>query len=1390
MTEKEIFSGERNDLRRQAIEKHRARTAGTAENLDKLSPEKASQVLYELRIHQVELEMQNEELRQAQEKLEILQARYFDLYELAPVGYVTLSEAGLILKANLKVANLLGAARGALIEQPLTRFIHPEDQDIYYRHRKLLLETGTPQACELRMRGPDDSQCWVRIDAEAAREADGSFLCPTVIIDINFHKKMEEALKKVETSNRRARQSAHVGIWEWDITADRLSWCEEMYALFEKDPQTFIPSNQAVMDCIVPEDRSLAAQAIEATLKDGMPFDVEYRIKDRRRQIKWLQAKGEAHFDPQGQPVLAAGTVHDVTARKQSEERLRESHLRFELANRATFDAIWDLNLQSGTVWRNENFQTLFGYRAEDLDPTLESWIGLVHPEDLDRVKAGITKAIDSGEEFWSDQYRFRRKEGTYAEVEDRGFICREEGDKPLRMIGAMQDISERKRAEEGLRQSEHEKSFLNDLAKIFLTVTDENMYAEVLKIVLREMKSQFGVFAYLDEHGAAVAPSMTRDIWDKCNIPDKTVVFPRETWGDSIWAKAILEKRSLWKNELVKVPQGHVPIENVMIVPLLFRGEVIAHFEVANRQGGYGEAEKEGLEKIAAFIAPVLQARLERKQAAEALEQNRSELAAVYDHAPIMMCVVDETRQVVYANRAFSKFTGLSETELKAGRACGILGCVNALEDPRGCGFGTDCQECPLRLAMEETLHTGRSNRNILQSMILSQAGRSQEVFLLGSTALIPTSSRPNLLLCLVDITERHQAEEDLLKSQSKYRRLYESLMDAYVSVDMSGRITEFNSAYKDLLGYSEEELHRLTYVDLTPERWHALERGIVGDQILAKGYSDIYEKEYRRKDGTEFPVELRTFLIRDSAGRPEGMWAIVRDISERKRVEDALRQAEEKYSLAFQASPDWGVITTLDEGVFVEVNKAFERLSGFGREEVLGRSAEELGFWDEPEERDLLADGLKRKGSVRNMEVRFRLKSGKVHDFLLSAELIELEGASCVLTVARDVTELRSLEAQLRQAQKMEAVGRLAGGVAHDFNNMLGVIMGYTDLALRRLNAQEPLYHDLQEVNNAARRSADLTRQLLAFSRKQIVAPKVLNLNEAVTQQQKMLARLIGEDIELKFIPRPDLWSIRLDPSQVDQVLANLAVNARDAIAGVGSITLEIANVTLDEGYTRRHPYTSPGDYVMLAVSDSGSGMEGEILERIFEPFFTTKGEGQGTGLGLSTVYGIVKQNGGSIQAYSEPGRGTTFKIYFPRVLGEAVPVETVKETPLSGSETVLIVEDEPQILLLAKRTLEHYGYKTVGAGSPGEALMLLEKHRGPLHLLLTDVIMPNLTGPELKGRVEALRPGIKTLFMSGYTAEVIAQRGLLEEGLAFVQKPFTVEDLVGKVRRVLDA
>jgi signal transduction histidine kinase len=396
-----------------------------------------------------------------------------------------------------------------------------------------------------------------------------------------------------------------------------------------------------------------------------------------------------------------------------------------------------------------------------------------------------------------------------------------------------------------------------------------------------------------------------------------------------------------------------------------------------------------------------------------------------------------------------------------------------------------------------------------------------------------------------------------------------------------------------------------------------------------------------------------------------------------------------------------------------------------------------------------------------------------------------------TAAIEMVEDITEKLSLESQLRQAQKMESVGRLAGGVAHDFNNMLGVIIGHTELALDQMDPAQPLYTCLQEIRKAADRSADLTRQLLAFARKQTVAPRVLELNETVEGMFKMLRRLIGEDIDLVWLPDSDLWPVKMDPSQIDQILANLCLNARDAIAGVGKVIIETHTVTFDEAYCTAHSGAVPGDFVMLAVSDDGHGMDKETLDKIFEPFFTTKELGKGTGLGLAMVYGIVKQNSGYINVYSEPEYGSTFKIYLPRWY-TAKPESRQKISPAvpdpQGHETILLVEDETAILETTKLILEKLGYRVLPASTPDKALSLVGEHNGEIHLLITDVVMPGMNGRDLAKKLVSSYPEIRILFMSGYTSEVIAHHGVLDDGIHFIQKPFLKHALAVKVREAL--
>jgi signal transduction histidine kinase/CheY-like chemotaxis protein len=393
-------------------------------------------------------------------------------------------------------------------------------------------------------------------------------------------------------------------------------------------------------------------------------------------------------------------------------------------------------------------------------------------------------------------------------------------------------------------------------------------------------------------------------------------------------------------------------------------------------------------------------------------------------------------------------------------------------------------------------------------------------------------------------------------------------------------------------------------------------------------------------------------------------------------------------------------------------------------------------------------------------------------------------------VIITFLDITEIKRVEAQLRQAQKMESVGRLAGGVAHDFNNMLLLILGHTEMILRETDQAHPFRDDLEQIKTAGERSAALTKQLLAFARKQTVAPRVLDLNEIVDSMTKMLQRLIGEDIDVAWIPGDEVWPIKIDPSQVDQILANLCVNARDAITGVGKVTIETSNADLDEHHCANEAGFMPGQYVVLAVSDNGCGMNSNTLGQLFDPFFTTKESNQGTGLGLASVYGAVKQNNGFINVYSEPDQGSTFKIYLPRHIGKPSQQATaaVKLVP-RGHETVLLVEDELSILRLTTKMLEDQGFTVIGASTPGEAIRIAGEYAEDIHLLITDVVMPEMNGRDLAMNLLSLYPKIKRLFMSGYTANVVAHHGVLNEGVNFLQKPFSSQDLSAKVREALD-
>ena len=642
-------------------------------------------------------------------------------------------------------------------------------------------------------------------------------------------------------------------------------------------------------------------------------------------------------------------------------------------------------------------------------------------------------------------------------------------------------------------------------------------------------------------------------------------------------------------------------------------------------------------------------------------------------------------------------------------------------------------------------------------------------------------------------DITAQRKAEQD-------YRTLFHEMLDGFalheIICDETGspvdyRFLAINPAFERMTGLKAENAVGRTVLETLPG--------------TEKYWIDIYGKVALTGEPAffeNFSADLKKYFeVTAFRPAPNQFACIFSDITERKRAEENLLQSEMRLKNAQTLAlvGNWEINLNTKK-----VWASEESFNIYGIE----RENEELPLdlvqkTVLPEYRDNLDIALKKLlAKEAGYDEEFQIKQHNTGNILFlhsKAELVLAQDGTPlkVIGVLQDITERKhaeeentKLEAQLIQAQKMEAVGRLAGGVAHDFNNILTVIMANSELALVSLDTDDSLKEEINEIKEASLRAADLTRQLLAFARKQTITPKILDLNDTIAGMLKMLSRLIGEDIDLVWKPGSNLWPIKVDPSQIDQILANLSVNARDAIAGVGRLSIETENVIFDDTYCDDHPGSIPGDYVMLAVSDTGAGMDSKTIEQIFDPFFTTKEVGKGTGLGLATVYGIVKQNNGFINVYSEPGHGTTFKIYLPRVqaLSDVYNVEP-KLSAARGTETVFIAEDEEKILRLGKNILESYGYTVIAAQNPQEIIALAQKHEGPIHLLITDVVMPGMNGKELRDNLMTQWPDMKTLFMSGYTANIIAHHGVIDEGIQFLQKPFSVNTLALKVREALD-
>ena len=1054
----------------------------------------------------------------------------------------------------------------------------------------------------------------------------------------------------------------------------------------------------------------------------------------------------------------AAEHTHAGNALRASEEQFRQ------IAENVRH-GMWIQDARtSKMLYVNRACAQILGQSVEALMSDAAAWRRAIHPED-------VVEPPKPGWQAFEEMYRVQRQDGAVRWVTDLTVPIRDERGELVRVAGIIEDVTDRKRAEEALRESEERfRLMVEGSEQVFFYEHDRERcltyvspsVANVLGYRAEEMVGRHCEAFLADDASKALAARLTRAALE-CG-----------------------ERGSLYTMSF-RHQKGYAVIGEVMETPIRRGGELIC------MQG---------------FVRDIT----ERKQAEEALraseERYRRITEAITDYIFAVRVEDGEPVETVHGPACVA-VTGYAAEEFAADPELWIR---MVHEDDRAA------------VAEQASRVLSGQEPEAVEHRIVRKDGVERWV----RNALVPHYDSGGGLLSydglIHDITERKRAENlirvqrDLEMALSAAAGLHEGLR---LCVEAALRVSGLDCGGVYLIDETSGAIELACHKGLSPDFIGATshyDAASAGARLVMAGrpayarYEDLGVRldEARRSEGLRavavIPVrhEGRAIGCVNVASHTldevplfaraalEAIATRVGSAIARLRAEDALREGEHRYRHLFENLNDAAVLADAESGMVLDVNLQAEALLGRTHDEIVGTHQAGLHPPGKGEEYKTRFREHVAKGHAADYDGELVRNDGAIVPVRISATTMAIDGQHLILGLFRDITEARHLEDQLRQAQKMEAIGRLAGGVAHDFNNLLTAINGYSEIILASLGEHAPWRQEVEEIRKAGRRAADLTRQLLTFSRKQMLLPTVLDLNAVIAGVEKLLHRVIGEDIKLVTRPDPNLGSVKADQGQLESAVMNLAVNARDAMPQGGTITIGTANVELDESHAPDAMGLEPGPHVLLTFSDTGTGMAADTLSRIFEPFFTTKEPGTGTGLGLATAYGTVKQSGGHIAADSQPGQGTTFSVYLPRVDDLAEPSQPPQPSPqaLQGRETILVVEDEGMVRTLARTVLERHGYTVLEARNAGGALRLCQRHDGPIHLMLTDVVMPLVGGAELADRVAGLRPDMKVLYMSGYDRGVIAKRGDAARLAAFIQKPFSPDALARKVRQALDA
>jgi len=1168
---------------------------------------------------------------------------------------------------------------------------------------------------------PDGHMTWVSTTKMPLRDASGTIIGTFgVSRDITKRKQVEDALRQSEDKYRSL--VSNIPDVSWTVDANQrfvfISSNMERLSGFSPD-EVYQHGADLYFSSLHPDDVHKVGEAFRKLFAEGRPYDVECRVRCKNGDWIWVHDRALATYEKNG-VRYADGLLSDITERKRAEEALSRANAYNRSLIESSLDPLVTISGEGSITDVNAATEKVTGFSREELIGTDFS----NYFTDPDKARAGYLQVFRQGivKDYELD---IRHRDGHLTPVSYAASLYRDESGQIIGVFAAARDMTDRKRAEKALAESEA-------LTK-------------------------------------AIVESTSDMIWTVDSESFRLLTFNRSLEDYFLrWCGIRLQAGT--------TPEGHFPSEDLvkrwrgLYQRALSEGSYTTEYNVTAGnnvlQLTFNLLEREGkVFAISVFGKNIT----ESKRAEAALLESEERFRSLVENATVGIYRTTPQGRILMANRTLISMLGHTDFATLAARN---------LERE---GFEPGYSRREFRDRMERDAEVRgleemwrKKDGSVIFVRESARALRGEDGTILYYDGIVE------------DITERKRAEEALRRS--------EACLAAGESLTHTGSWS-WNISNGEL--FWSQETYRIFGFDPAKDkasihetflaRIHPADRARVEAGLRNPQAQDDVEYRIVLPDGSIRHVQDIAYAVTDATGKIVERFGVASDITERKRAD-----AEHiRLVTAIEQSAEAVVITDTQGGIEY-VNPAFTRITGYSREEVLGQNPRVLKSGkQDPEFYQQLWETIL-KGQPWHGELINRRKDGSFYTEQMSiAPVMDTNGeATHFIATKQDVTEHKVLEAQLHQAAKIEAVGRLAGGVAHDFNNLLTVINGYSELLREKLGSDTKSGVYLKEILDAGQRAASLTRQLLAFSRRQVLAPQILDLNVVVSNLEKMLRRLIGEDIKLRTILDPALNRMKADPGQIEQVIMNLAVNARDAMPTGGQLTLETHNVELDQAYARSHPSVKPGSHVMLAVSDTGVGMVPETMARIFEPFFTTKEMGKGTGLGLATVYGIVKQSGGSIWVYSEPGQGTVFKVYFPAVMESPAPAELAKTEAGShaGTETILVVEDEEGVRSLVHEALASSGYKVLETDGAKHALEFSAKYKGPIHLLLTDVVMPQMSGPKVAEEVAALRPGIQVLYMSGYTDDAVVRHGVLSQDMPFIQKPFTPAMLRKKVREVL--